>query len=781
MSQKRRSDPNEETKEKRATLKSLFAGLALLTTWFLFLNQFMGSRFMLSTTEDNEFLLGPTMSSISRIWQTGGIPLRSSDFLLGFPLYNWAQITPWYPFYGFQNFQFTDLFQTLHILTDLTLIHILFMLCSCYYMLRLLGASRLSSWGAASVFCFSANFYSYSIWLNLIAPYSWMPMVIAGFLQITRKDRRLIGFSMMVFSLSMMVTASPAQPLIHTALMVSALTIANFLQNFHNSRTFRDSHTLTVLLACLTSVLITLPILIPAMKNRHLWIRWVGNFEPTTLDKKMSFEAFDKWKFQFSDLDQIFYNKNILMVGSGYIGGVTLFFAAFFFLRKISTTEKTMVFIAIYSLVSSLGSNTPLGNFNYLLPLLDTIREQSRHLVVFQFMVMIFMALGIDKLVELKTNKVNSRQRAFLSICLLTLFAYAVLGMVLDRLSLVESSLVFILVLLILFASDTRHIYKKRIKLIVTTTSSVTAILFCFLTAPWTPTQSYSTSVYKTTKMEGISNLYKVIKKMDPQSEYRVLMRGDFQKGFAAMLGGYSGIRTLQYYINPAPLKQAVDADFNGVVFGDFTKIEYRYFALLGTRFVICDNCKEIENDEFDFIVSDSGYKLYENVNARPYVYSGKSFTGYTDRRDLLTKITNRSDFQENWILTSNVTAIPRMASACNFNALKRSSSDVSIWYDCETPGVLVLNEYHDSKWQATVNGMAWPIVEVNGNQNGVVLEAGKGNLTFKYKPAEFYVSLVVSLMSSVVLILILSFFGIRRLRTGVRSTNTKDEGATNN
>jgi len=766
-------------KEANYTLKSMFAAIALLGTWLLFLNQFIGSRYVLSTTEDNEFLLGPTFSSISRIWQAGDLPIRSSDFLMGFPIYNWAQITPWYPFYGFQIFKFTDLFQTIHLLTDLTLLHLLLMLCTSYYMLRVLGASRVSSWAAASVFCLSANFYSYSIWLNIIAPYSWMPLVIAGFLQVTRKDRRLIGFSIIVFSLSMMVAASPAQPLIHTVLIMSAFTIANFVQNFRRTRTFRDPQTLTVLLSCLTSVLITLPILIPAVKNRHLWIRWVGNFEPTTLDKKMSFEAFDKWKFQFSDLDQVFYNKNILMVGSGYIGGVTLFFAAFFFVRKFSTIEKTMVFIAIYSIISSLGSNTLLGNVNYFLPLLNTIREQSRHLVVFQFMVMVFMALGIDKLVDLKTNKINARERLFLNFCLSSLFAYAVLGLVLDRLTLGQSSLVFVLLLFLLFSSEAQHIDKNRVKLTASITSSVAAILFCFLTAPWTPTQSYSTSVYKTTKMEGILNLYQVIKKMDPEGKYRVLMRGDFQKGFAAMLGGYSGVRTLQYYINPAPLKQAVDADFNGAVFGDFTKIEYRYFALLGTRFVICDKCDQMEKEGFRFIVSNSGYKLYENINARPYVYSGKTFTSYADRRDLLIKITNSSNLEENWIAASSISAFPRIASACNFSVFKRSSNEVSISYNCETPGLLVLNEYYDGKWEATNNDRAWPILEVNGNQNGVILEAGSGNLIFKYKPAEFYVSLAVSLMSLAVVILILTFFRIRLLRTGVKLTNTKDEGNT--
>jgi hypothetical protein len=338
-------------------------------------------------------------------------------------------------------------------------------------------------------------------------------------------------------------------------------------------------------------------------------------------------------------------------------------------------------------------------------------------------MLMIFMALGIDKFSELKQRQNTSRERFFLHACLLTLFLYAVLGTILGRLTLNEMVLVLLFVFIAYFIRVPQR-FDKGSFLLVTTVSSVVAVLFSFMSAPWIATQSYSTSVYKTTKMEGISNLYKIVRKLDPERDFRVLMRGDFQQGFAAMLGGYSGVRTLQYYINPAPLKQAVDADFNGVIFGDFKNIEYRYFGLLGTRFVICDDCKAISDKGFKFIESVSEYKLYENVNARPYIYSGKFFTKYTDREDLLTKIAASQNLEENWIIDSPQANLPRSFSSCEYGLLIRSAPKVVVEYSCENSGVLVLNEFFDSKWKATVNGVEWPIIEINGNQNGVVLGA---------------------------------------------------------
>jgi hypothetical protein len=220
----------------------------------------------------------------------------------------------------------------------------------------------------------------------------------------------------------------------------------------------------------------------------------------------MSFAAFDKWKFHLSDLDQLFFNKSVLMVGSSYVGGVTLFLVAFFFLRKMSALEKTMVFIGVYALISSFGSNTPIGELNYSLPLLDTIREQSRHLVIFQFMLMIFMALGIDKFSELKQRQNTSRERFFLHACLLTLFLYAVLGTILGRLTLNEMVLVLLFVFIAYFIRVPQR-FDKSSFLLVTTVSSVVAVLFSFMSAPWIATQSYSTSVYKTTKMEAEQQL----------------------------------------------------------------------------------------------------------------------------------------------------------------------------------------------------------------------------------------------------------------------------------
>ena len=85
---------------------------------------------------------------------------------------------------------------------------------------------------------------------------------------------------------------------------------------------------------------------------------------------------------------------------------------------------------------------------------------------------------------------------------------------------------------------------------------------------------------------------------------------------------------------------------------------------------------------------------------------------------------------------------------------------------ECNSPSLLVLNEWFTPAWKARVNGQKQPVLRVIQWQTGVLLPAGKNRVEFEYSPTVFR---VLTALNRITILLLLSFaiFAIVRRRVG--------------
>lgn len=76
------------------------------------------------------------------------------------------------------------------------------------------------------------------------------------------------------------------------------------------------------------------------------------------------------------------------------------------------------------------------------------------------------------------------------------------------------------------------------------------------------------------------------------------------------------------------------------------------------------------------------------------------------------------------------------------------------------TPGLLVLSEVNYPGWVATVNGVAQPVIEVDGTLRGVALGAGASQVEMTFQPASLQIGGAVSVLAVLICVVGLGWSG---------------------
>ncbi|MEW6416500.1 MAG: hypothetical protein AB1480_00045 [Nitrospirota bacterium] len=77
--------------------------------------------------------------------------------------------------------------------------------------------------------------------------------------------------------------------------------------------------------------------------------------------------------------------------------------------------------------------------------------------------------------------------------------------------------------------------------------------------------------------------------------------------------------------------------------------------------------------------------------------------------------------------------------------------------------GILVISDLYFPGWKVMVNGREEEVIEVFGLLRGVIIEGGKSDVLFYYRPMSLYVGMVVSMTTFIAWILFLYFKGRRK------------------
>ena len=697
---------------------------------------------------DNEFFIGTVLSAMSDAFSGGEWPLRMTTALGGLPIYNLTQLSPFYPFY----FAPLPLFETpvdaaisIH---WITLLHVLAFALNMFILLRVMSTSRLAAVTGASLVAFGSNSFSYAVWVQIVAPYAWLPLYLAGLIGVleNRPSRKYPLIA--VVGIVLLTLASPSQPLIHAVLLTCVLVLFRWWYNHKNKLLNANRISLFKLFGiAIVAFLISAPAILPAALEFKDMIRWIGPYGAVSGFERIPFEAFLIDQLTLAELGGVLVNVAHKAVGSQFAGPIVVALAIFALVsRARSWIAIAMAAIAAYALASSAGSNLGLAYVNYVLPLVNKIREPSRFLFLFQLGIGILAALGIDELRRIVSGAQPALawRRPVTLVVVIALVSLASAFALRSRGALLTPAFVAIGLLL---AAMTITVFVARTRWRmrgegIALCWCVAALVVLSINVTWMP-PPIAASHYFNNDGVALDMAIQRVSDLDPRREFRLIFEGNVDKQMASMLASYQDVRTLSSYFNPAPSRQFQELYHHGPRTDS-------YLRILGARYLICRECAGAEYQGFKFRESIHGYDLHEAIDALPYVRVAQRVDGRFDSLADFVDKTASHDLSQGmlFIETKATVAIDGMGPVtgdCIVHEDIRKKNRLRYLVSCFSPGVLIINEFYSSPWRVTVNGATSDALRVNGNQIGVQVGRGAQVVEFSYRPRTFFLSIALA------------------------------------
>jgi hypothetical protein len=430
---------------------------------------------------------------------------------------------------------------------------------------------------------------------------------------------------------------------------------------------------------------------------------------------KIPFANFTEYQLSFSDLKEILFAPQIPnTIGSAHLGFlVTSLFLFSIFFGFRAKYYKLFLFIALYSLLSSLGSNSGFASLNYNLPFLDKIREPIQFLTIWNISVGICIAIGLKSFLDRTgANQLQSPK---------------------------------------LKSSSSKVIFQSRKK---TALSFFVAFLLTFshyISTPWVMTP-FESSTYVSEGHRDLNRVFDEIKILDPTNDYRVVFDSTINSQIAGGLASFKGIRTLQSLLNPAPIN-----NFRELYFYDGRGS--RYVDLLGIKYGVCKGCGKVYAGgasiykNFEFLKMVKGYSIF--VNSQPFPYASLS-TNYQATSDSMDEfVTLLPTLSENRVFNAipksmaSQSFIPLSESAitCKINVSQATPNSRIFLADCPKNSIFTLNEYFSRDWKIKINDKISQAFPVNQIQVGAFIPAGNSTISLEFYPEKVEFSFIISLV----------------------------------
>ena len=758
------------------SLNPLWSMLALVLVWLAFVYPVSSSEFSFALWADNEYLLAPVLAQTSQILRDGEWPLWINSILGGFPLYNFTQLSVFYPFYGTALPIYTDPFAAARSMHLITLAHMLIFLVNGFILLRSIQLGRAAAIAGAAFMVFNYNILLYSGWINIVAPYSWLPLFLAGVIRILNNPHSIRAFGMCLLAIVLLTAASPAQPLIHAVLLSAMVVLAHIWRlRAQTDRTQLIAGIQKYVIVGLFAMALCAPVILPAALEYPSMIRWLG---------AISIQGHEKIPFEYFLIDQmalkdlagvLFPLDHTPAVGNPLIGLIPVLLALLAWARRdyLAPEQRWLVWplliLALYALLSACGSNSGLAYVNYYVPLINQIREPSRFLVLAHFAVSILAAIGLAQLPALISGareNLQSGRRAMLAVGVLVLVGLLIAGFApLNRSSSLRiwlpigfGVLLFLALWRGLPSSMGERLSRQRLAIICA------ALVLCaqYLLVPWRALPVSAMDVITSQKVELLNTIRRV-GELDPTQQYRVIFEGDIDKQAAGMLASYYRVRNFNAYINPAPAEL-----FNGMYYhGALAK---NYHAAMGAKYLICAPCTDANTKDYALLEQHGKYGIYQTTALPRFYFATKTSVEYSDLADYVGKIGTvaLADYP---VLTTAAAwpqdpSAPNEAKACIKGDASFSHNRLRLSAQCSHAALLVVNEFDNGNWRATVNGAKARMIRVNGNQFAVLVGAGTSFIEVVYTPKIWRRSLWIGLIAVISLLFYLGNWYRKRIRT---------------
>ncbi len=661
----------------------------------------------------------PWFQEEARQWKRGAFPLWDPHIWLGQPILGQAQpggAAPlnWLLFAGSHKGS-GDLSDAL-LNKYFILIHFLALLF-CYLLCRDSGLSRPASLIAGMIFSF-VGFMGLVTWPQMLNAAIWAPLVFLFLLRVSRGYRPLESAALGGMFLGISWLAGHHQ--MPMFLTLAAMATWAFLILRRGRPDWRSvAHAaIFLVIAGLTGALQILP----AAEFGHLALRWVGALKPVGWQDPIPYYIHAQYSFAPRFLPGI-----VIPHMPGYIDAFAGIVALSLGVLAVvmcwrRPAVRFFAMLAACALLYALGPRGVIEGLSYaLIPEVDKSRAPSCALLLFTLGIAVLAAAGADALLS-GTSSAWLRRVPLA----LTGFGFLLFG-ILFTIQLANKGAWFVDdsgFLTAIFALLTAALITGWRHSGLTRTQAIAVLL------PLLVIELYNGTGSLAAKDGPAAN--KDFERLRSNADIALFLHrqpGRFrietvEDALPPNWPGYHDFDAIQSYVG------GVTAN---VIYSDWAAWQTR--LLFGLKYSIGAKAPNVPGAH-EIFTGASGLKVWENPNVFPRAWAVhravqmiEPAQGFTMTRDHL------DDMHD----TALVSGQPPALDACSGDTVtlvKYSSSEVVIRADMKCRGMVVLSDTFYPGWQATVDGRAEPIREVDFCIRGVVVPAGAHQLKFRYRPA---------------------------------------------
>jgi len=490
---------------------------------------------------------------------------------------------------------------------------------------------------------------------------------------------------------------------------------------------------------------------------------------------------------------KIFYHELIFFPGI-----ITLLLAVFAVLFNRNKLTKFFTLLLLFSMIFSFGSALLLFDVFRLLPFFSSFRIPARMLFIASFCVPIIAALGLNKLMEIKTPEKKQKHYFNAVSGLVVISGVAVAFMFFFKEKIFElgekiliqkyagylpaeqeyfisripevfnwilrdltSFFVFTLCfsVLVFFFIRKKKLNKKHFSLLL--------IFMCFLEL------SFFGFVFVDLKNPEIEKS-QAIDFIHEQEEYFRVFDYKLFEWYPKTAG--TGIQTVFSYnpsvhkkyiefialINDKSAEEIIEKDLTKIIFGELTeKSNTKILDLLNAKYIVSK--EEISLSSFPLVFQDKNYFVYENKTFLPRAFVVGNAKVLDSEEEVYKTILSDLFNPRKEVLLSKGKEINSTQEFKQAEIEFYSPNKIVVSVFLEDEGYLVLLENNYPGWKAFEKGKELKVVDADYVFRGVKLGKGKHLIEFVFLPESVFYGSLLSLLG---VIFVISCIGLNFLRT---------------
>ncbi len=709
----------------------LAGGVLWLLVGGFFWRTLSGAAYQPADGGDLVSFLFPTYRFAASELSQGRFPLWNPTLYAGAPWIGDIQAGFLYPphlllFLANPNFPYTTL-------QALAIGHLYWAGLGMYVLLRTLRwsaapVSRPAALFAAVTFAFADPLLIHLGNLNLIAVLSWLPWVLAAFVQGLQSGRRWWAGAAGVL-LAVGSYAGHAQSTFYLGLALVVLTIGWTATVFCETRRISWQPMAMLFLTGLLGVLLTAPILLPALELTRHAVRSDFTYQDTVAYSLAPTQALAGLA-----TPSLFGRGPALhwslweRVELPYLGVPALILAvAGIVLAPLQQRRRLWIWVglATFGLIVALGIYTVVhGWLTLLLPMFDQFRAPARALVLWAVGMSVAAAVGFDAVaVQLTRSRILT---GFLAggaalLGLSVVVSYTLLFVTqADATAFLRASLAALALTLAFgtwLGSWALIAARQQRRLSFDAFSSLMlALLFIELAAA-----GAYTDISERDPTQGFQHDAVIAFLRSDPDLFRIDTRTDLADVWQPDTAALAGLQDVGGVANPLALRSYV-------AFWEATGGRAaRQYDMLNVKYVLVKEGAPLPAEKFVKVFGPAqGIEVYENQDFLPRAWFAPADA-------------NLSNLQPPAVVT------PAQIEAYTPNQLRFA-------IDAPAAGWLIVSELWYPGWRATVNGADAEIASVNGALRAVAIPAGQSTVTMVYAPASFMWGLLAAAAGLVLL-----------------------------